>query len=223
MACNNDAAARNFYGLQLTEKNTFLHCESESPSPNTHHQQRRNSAPHLGQSSSWNPSDLLASLRSTAESEQTQASAFASRDKGRSHSEDTNLKKYQDGKGEEVYSVMIKNIPCGCKREEVLCAIAEMGFADSYNFFHAPSRHGKTRGFAFIGFPDPVLTEQFSKSMTGYKFVRRQSPKVVEVVPANIQGGESIWNHFKDAFVMQTQWKPSFRGRESSSSDAKGL
>jgi hypothetical protein len=117
---------------------------------------------------------------------------------------------------EEVYTVMMKNIPCSCKQEEIKDAIVAVGFGESYNFFYAPSRCGKSRGYAFVGFPSSVLRDDFSRSMTGYTFVRRNSRKVIEIAPASIQGGETTWHHFKDTYVMKTPWKPSFRRRASS-------
>jgi hypothetical protein len=114
---------------------------------------------------------------------------------------------------EDIYTVMIRNIPCSCKRHHVSDAIQQLGFGDKIDFFYAPTRNGKTRGYAFVGFPDPVLTRQFAKKITGYRF-EKASPKTVTVVPANLQGFSENLEHFEGTFVMRHKdAKPTFCGQ----------
>jgi hypothetical protein len=88
----------------------------------------------------------------------------------------------EDGTDFTCQTVMVKNIPCGCSKKEVLVAIAEAGFR--CEFFYLPARRDKYLGYAFVGFPDPHTTQEFAKAMTGYRFTTRNSPKTLEVVPA---------------------------------------
>jgi hypothetical protein len=103
---------------------------------------------------------------------------------------------------EDIYTVMIRNIPCSCTREDIAEAIQQLQFHDKHDFFYVPTRHGKNRGFAFIGFPDPAVTRQFAKQMTGYRFPGRASPKVTTVVPANCQGFSENLKRFESTCVM---------------------
>lgn len=98
-------------------------------------------------------------------------------------------------------TLMIKHIPCRCTRKEVLDAIADVGFAHLYNFFHLPVRRVNQRnfGYAFIGFPTPEITSKFALAMTGYRWSCRCSTKECEVAPARIQGFSDNMNHFLKA------------------------
>ena len=55
-------------------------------------------------------------------------------------------------------TVMMKNIPCGCSQQQVLDAIADVGFADLHMFFYLPTRRSKSLGYAFVGFADVPTT-----------------------------------------------------------------
>jgi RNA recognition motif-containing protein len=120
---------------------------------------------------------------------------------------------------EEVYTVMVRNIPCSCKRQEVLDAIEEVGFKDRYEFFYLPTRYSKYLGYAFIGFPDPRTTKEFTEAMTGYRFRSRSSQKVISVVPAHIQGLGNNMRHFQDLYVMRTRHVPTFNHSDASCAD----
>jgi hypothetical protein len=139
---------------------------------------------------------------------------FTSCSDGHCDREASNKSKITDNSG-GVYTVMMKNIPCSCKREDVLQAVEELGFADQHEFFYVPMRHGKCPGYAFIGFPSTDLTRKFTIAMAGYKFSSKASKKSVIVVPASIQGLSKNVEYFKDSSVMQTDAKPFFMHRET--------
>lgn len=112
---------------------------------------------------------------------------------------------------EDVKTVMMKNIPCGCSRSEVVDAIESLGFEGKYEFFYLPTRRCKSNvGYAFIGFPDPWVAAAFAKAATGYRFESRKSPKTVTIVPARIQGLNETVEHFKGTRVMNSKWSPIF-------------
>jgi hypothetical protein len=87
-------------------------------------------------------------------------------------------------------TLMIKHLPCRCSEEEVLNAIAEVGYGDSHNFFYLPIRRGHTQnfGYAFVGFATKELSAGFEAAMTGYRFAGRTSTKACAIAPARIQG-----------------------------------
>lgn len=93
----------------------------------------------------------------------------------------------------ECRTVMIRNIPCRCSEEEVLAAVHELGFR-GHNYFHMPWRGTREKvqacGYAFIGFEDTETTRRFAAAMTGYVFANRNSLKVVQIVPAHIEGSD---------------------------------
>jgi hypothetical protein len=97
----------------------------------------------------------------------------------------------------DMSALMIKNIPCGCSKEEVLKAIEDLGFGDDVDFFHLPLRKTKAIGYAFVGFSNPDVPRRFQEAMTGYRFPGRNSSKVVSIAPGHIQGIENINNHLK--------------------------
>jgi RNA recognition motif-containing protein len=105
---------------------------------------------------------------------------------------------------------LAKNIPCSCKKVEVIDLLKHFGFMERSNFFYLPTRHGKILGYAFIGFQDAEVAEQFRKTMTGYQMPQKKSTKVIDVLPANIQGLSNNWEHFKNTTVMQSHAGPVF-------------
>ena len=98
---------------------------------------------------------------------------------------------------EDTVTVMMKNIPCGCKQQEVLDAIADVGFKDVLEFFYLPTQRCKALGYAFAGFADPQTTRMFAKAISGYRFQSRSSSKVVSIAPARVQGLQNNLNQFK--------------------------
>jgi len=113
----------------------------------------------------------------------------------------------------QFITAMIKNIPSRCTCQDVIDAIDSLGFQGIYNFFYLPIRCRKEMkgfGFAFIGFPDAYLTKQFQAAMTGYRFTSRNSPKVVEIVRARIQGLDDCVAHFKSTRTLNSRQSPIF-------------
>ncbi|CAE8615741.1 unnamed protein product, partial [Polarella glacialis] len=92
---------------------------------------------------------------------------------------------------ENVDTVTLKNIPCRCRREEILGALADLGFGkETLTYFHLPIKQGKgsfNLGYCFVGFKTPELAATFHDRSIGFKFQSRQSDKVVTVEPAKVQ------------------------------------
>lgn len=96
----------------------------------------------------------------------------------------------------EATTVMLCNIPCRVKLEEIIEAVRSLGFEGTYDLLHAPGpkrrhRHliSKTNiGYAFINFVTPEYASDFMKVFTGFCFEGRQSDKVGMAKLARIQG-----------------------------------
>lgn len=114
---------------------------------------------------------------------------------------------------EDVYTLMIKGIPCSCSKEDIMRAVHELGFLNLCDFFHVPTRSTgrkhKNIGYAFVGFSCTHVAKSFAKSMTGYKF-KKESSKLVTVAPAAIQGYNDNLEHYRNTYVMASEFKPFF-------------
>jgi len=107
----------NFEGLKFYERNSFLHFIEDLEEPSR--ASRSRSVPAMARRS----------LESPALAPSPCAVATTS----------TTLSQIDDGlewmeKG-EFLTLMIRGIPCSCKRDEILEAIEELGFSGRYDFF----------------------------------------------------------------------------------------
>jgi hypothetical protein len=93
--------------------------------------------------------------------------------------------------GEEVTTLMIRNIPCRLEKTDVSTAIDDMGFEGCYDFLHIPKKArpavGGNLGYGFINFTTPEAAAEFVHLFQGYRFPGR-SEKVADVRPAHVQG-----------------------------------
>lgn len=197
MAFSSEVAdALNFKGLKFEERNTFLHFFDDAA---IHPRKcRSRSAPatvRVRVDSSFFPVPL-------ALSEVTEK-----------HTSDLHSMQAEESidwvDNGDVQTVMIRGIPCSCKVDEILEAVKGLGFHE-HEFFYAPTKRGRTLGYAFISFPDSQLTKDFTIAMTGYIFSGKLSSKYVTVTPASIQGFSNNFNHFRGTSVMQSAAKPLF-------------
>jgi len=110
----------------------------------------------------------------------------------------------------ECHTLMIKHLPCRCTQQEVLDALAAVGFGQLYNFFYLPIRRGHTQnfGYAFVGFKDEETCTAFTNAMTGYCFAGRSSTKACAVAPARIQGFDGNVEHFQKTRCMRRKNRP---------------
>jgi len=181
--------------------NTFLHFFRQSR--NDLRSPRSKSAPPVGQKAQEvEPSPLYKSscyVAAAVEDARSVKSSSGESDRPTSTTY-THWEAWMDQ--EDILTVMIRNLPCSCKREHVQEAIQKLGFQDRHDFLYIPTRNGSTRGYAFIGFPHASVTREFVRKMTGYKFSGKASPKFTTVVPASIQGAKDNLSHFKSTRVM---------------------
>jgi len=109
----------------------------------------------------------------------------------------------------QVLALMMKNIPCRCTSEEVLDAIDSLGFGHRCNFFYLPIMTSKqNKGYAFISFPTLSCVEEFIAAAQGFSFAQRKSTKVVEIVPARIQGLQDCVDHFEETRMGNCKGSP---------------
>jgi hypothetical protein len=115
-----------------------------------------------------------------------------------------------------IRTIMMRNIPCRCTKDDLFEAIEELGFAGTYEFFHLPIKRCQRQnyGYAFIGFHTAEVTTRFCKVAEGYKFRGRKSVKAVTLVPARLQGLNEIIEHFKDTKVLNSTCPPIFIMRD---------
>eukprot|EP00929_Paragymnodinium_shiwhaense_P018813 TRINITY_DN13027_c0_g1_i1.p1 TRINITY_DN13027_c0_g1~~TRINITY_DN13027_c0_g1_i1.p1 ORF type:complete len:278 (+),score=36.85 TRINITY_DN13027_c0_g1_i1:62-895(+) len=122
----------------------------------------------------------------------------------------------QAGRPELPSTWMLKGLPSRCAQEDVLDAIEKLGFGGTYDFFYMPQRrpYGKssTHGLAFINFVDPAVGQQFCARVHNQVLQIRNSLKVAIVVAANMQGLESLREHFLHKAVMKCEAAPIFVG-----------
>eukprot|EP00440_Ansanella_granifera_P014219 gb/GFBE01015455.1/.p1 GENE.gb/GFBE01015455.1/~~gb/GFBE01015455.1/.p1 ORF type:complete len:172 (+),score=36.66 gb/GFBE01015455.1/:1-516(+) len=92
-----------------------------------------------------------------------------------------------------VNALMLKNIPCRVRYDELMDVVGELGFADSLVSLSLPTKTQSKRnsGYAFIRFATPKEAQRFRDAMDGYSFESRPSTKKVQVVVANVQGVRS--------------------------------
>jgi hypothetical protein len=100
-------------------------------------------------------------------------------------------------------AVMLKNIPSRSSVAELTSLIEDLGFGQDFSFFYMPQRTGPrhrvlNKGYAFVGFSDPDTCARFASTISGHKFVTRESTKIIEVAPARLQSNEEVMEHFAD-------------------------
>lgn len=129
----------------------------------------------------------------------------AGREAGKSLSQPTDIESW----GEDVHTVMVKNLPQRLKRQDLITFLEEFGFADRCNFLYVPTRRNKLGvypRYAFVGFDRAEDTIGFAKAIRGHRF--RQSQKEVQCLPADIQGLEANMQHFSGTRVVGSRWCP---------------
>jgi len=89
---------------------------------------------------------------------------------------------------EKSVTLMICNLPCRIRNEEILGAFDSSGFSNTYDFVHIPRGRGSgTIGYAFIHFPNSQIAEQFALVFENFQFPGRSSQKKCTVRIADKQ------------------------------------
>eukprot|EP00928_Gymnodinium_smaydae_P095727 TRINITY_DN8284_c0_g2_i1.p1 TRINITY_DN8284_c0_g2~~TRINITY_DN8284_c0_g2_i1.p1 ORF type:complete len:187 (-),score=25.17 TRINITY_DN8284_c0_g2_i1:255-815(-) len=89
-------------------------------------------------------------------------------------------------------TVMLRNVPCKIDKERVEEELAKLGFANTYDHIHFPTRRSKsTLGYGFINFMKSGDALAFMAAFDGYTFPGTLSTKRCYVSRANLQGREA--------------------------------
>jgi hypothetical protein len=93
---------------------------------------------------------------------------------------------------------MIRNIPNRYSQSELLSEIREAGFDNKFDFFYLPMDHETHAnfGYAFINFVDEREVDPFTKRFNGLKLNRFTSNKIIQIVPAQLQGFQANLQHY---------------------------
>jgi hypothetical protein len=116
----------------------------------------------------------------------------------------------------EYTTVMIRNIPSQYTQVKLMREINGAGFLGRFDFIFLPKdpRSKGNRGFAFCNFDSPQSAELFYQTYHGKKLRNFASDKVVEVVPADVQGFEGNAEHYLSARangrILSSHSKPLF-------------
>jgi hypothetical protein len=104
-------------------------------------------------------------------------------------------------------TLMMRGIPCSFTQEELMKLMDEAGLKGKYNFFYLPYDSKKSKaatanlGYAFINFVDQQSADHCASSFTGVPLNPFRSPKTCRVSPADIQGLNKLWEHFRNKAV----------------------
>mmetsp|Transcript_32068 Transcript_32068/g.70140 ORF Transcript_32068/g.70140 Transcript_32068/m.70140 type:complete len:247 (-) Transcript_32068:43-783(-) len=103
-------------------------------------------------------------------------------------------------------TLMIYDIPCRVSLRELLQAICDRGFENSFDFLHLPMRHRKKNpkhtnlGYAFINFESPELAASFIDAFKGFHFESMRSTKALLIKKAHLQGRSANEEQFGRKF-----------------------
>jgi len=83
----------------------------------------------------------------------------------------------------ELTTVMFRNVPYTCTRDELLQVINEEGFVGKYDFVYLPAdfRTRSSFGYAFINFVSQRAAEEFQSHFNGFNRWSAETSKTVEV------------------------------------------
>jgi len=109
-----------------------------------------------------------------------------------------------DGRDKRA-TVMVRNVPKACSREDMIEVLDRFGLHDRYSFFYMPfdKRRNIHCGFAFLNFRQP---EDVLKLVEGFKTFTAPSGATSTLPPvvsyARIQGEDLLRSHFKLSAIM---------------------
>jgi len=105
----------------------------------------------------------------------------------------------------ECTTVMMRNLPCRYSQRRLMTEINGLGFQGRYDFFFLPMdpRSRANRGFAFINFEIPAVSDVFYDVFHGKRLQLFNSDKVISVRPADVQGFEENARYYAHAVAAR--------------------
>ncbi|CAK0832092.1 unnamed protein product [Prorocentrum cordatum] len=118
-----------------------------------------------------------------------------------------------------ITTVMVRNVPVGCKQAEVVSELDRSGFKGTYDFCYLPcdfdSSHNK--GYLFVNFKTPTAARCFKSMWHGrQRFPDHPDSRSLQVTAAHIQGYEANMAMLQTAGAIRN---PNFRRLVISKSD----
>lgn len=113
-------------------------------------------------------------------------------------------------------TVMIRNIPSVYSQKDLIAEVSRRGFAGSFDFFYLPMDFAKSAnaGYAFANFVDVASVSALRKEFDGKRLeLAPTSTKLIQVVPATLQGYDANFAHFAHSAVLnhhKTEHSPVF-------------
>jgi hypothetical protein len=109
-------------------------------------------------------------------------------------------------------TMMIRNVPCRFRQQELLNIIDGMGFERTYDFFYLPmdSRKNANLGYAFINFREPEAAARCQASLDKYMFKTTNSSKACIVKAADIQGIYNNLKHYRKSILNPSSVQKPF-------------
>eukprot|EP00928_Gymnodinium_smaydae_P069418 TRINITY_DN5289_c0_g5_i1.p1 TRINITY_DN5289_c0_g5~~TRINITY_DN5289_c0_g5_i1.p1 ORF type:complete len:328 (+),score=37.32 TRINITY_DN5289_c0_g5_i1:74-1057(+) len=95
-------------------------------------------------------------------------------------------------------SVMVRNISYKCTRAVFYNMLKRAGFEDSFDYLYLPVIAGRdtSKGYAFINFSDDATAYRFKVHFDGKKLDMPKANKLIEVIPAKLQGFSENESHY---------------------------
>lgn len=114
----------------------------------------------------------------------------------------------------EKTTMMLRNMPNRYTQDDLLEALDEHGFMNTYDFVYLPVdfAHGCNVGYAFVNFLSSTNAAAFCTLFNGLKLTKYKSKKLCGVSPGRIQGLEDNIRHFRNSPIMginQEEFKPA--------------
>lgn len=111
-----------------------------------------------------------------------------------------------------ITTMMMRNVPNKYAQKVLLNEFDQMGFGGTYDFFYLPMDFSSKAnlGYCFVNFVSPPLAAAFRSCFEGRQLSRFESPKVITVHPAVVQGLYNNMNNFAKAAMSRIS-NPKFR------------
>eukprot|EP00933_Yihiella_yeosuensis_P014367 TRINITY_DN12913_c0_g1_i7.p1 TRINITY_DN12913_c0_g1~~TRINITY_DN12913_c0_g1_i7.p1 ORF type:complete len:193 (-),score=46.42 TRINITY_DN12913_c0_g1_i7:311-889(-) len=99
---------------------------------------------------------------------------------------------------EDYTTAMLRQIPRRYSPEELVAELLALGYENTFNFFYLPMdiRKRRNRGYCFINFRDSAAAKRFILDFHHATLERYPTQKILEVVPAEIQGLDETVGQF---------------------------
>eukprot|EP00928_Gymnodinium_smaydae_P061090 TRINITY_DN4516_c0_g2_i1.p1 TRINITY_DN4516_c0_g2~~TRINITY_DN4516_c0_g2_i1.p1 ORF type:complete len:313 (+),score=27.95 TRINITY_DN4516_c0_g2_i1:59-997(+) len=97
-------------------------------------------------------------------------------------------------------SVMVRNISYKCTRGMLGDELKRVGFGDLFDYLYVPvnTARNTSKGYAFINFLDASSAYRFKELFHGRRMDLPGGTKLLEVIPANLQGYNKNVSHYID-------------------------